>query len=102
MFLGIPIEAAGALIVVCGEVFVGSGLFSQSFWRLGGCAAFSLVAYVMCRILTAIDHNIFGILFLWITTKGRASRNMLFWGGSSAIPTPLRPVQKAKDIPFYA
>lgn len=102
MFVGIPIQAFGVLIVVCGEVFVLSGLATHSVWRLFWCAALSLASYGVCRVLTAIDHNIFGILFLWITTKGRASRNVPYWGGSSASPSPLRMRRKARDISFYA
>jgi type IV secretion system protein VirB3 len=102
MFAGIPIQAFGVLIIVCGEAFVLSGLATHSVWRLFWCAALSLVSYGACRVLTAIDHNIFGILFLWITTKGRASRNAPYWGGSSASPSPLRMHRKAQDIIFYA
>lgn len=102
MFVGIPIQAFGVLIIVCGEVFVLSGLATHSVWRLVWCAALSLVSYGICRVLTAIDHNIFGILFLWITTKGRASRNATYWGGSSASPSPLRIRRQARDISFYA
>ena len=102
MFVGIPIQAFGVLIIVCGEVFVLSGLATHSVWRLFWCAALSLASYGVCRVLTAIDHNIFGILFLWITTKGRASRNASYWGGSSATPSPLRIRWKARDIGFYA
>ncbi len=102
MFVGIPIQAFGVLIIVFGEVFVLSGLATHSIWRLVWCAALSLAGYGICRVLTAIDHNIFGLLFLWITTKGRASRNATYWGGSSASPSPLRMRRKAQDISFYA
>ncbi len=102
MFVGIPMQAFGVLIIVCGEVFVLSGLATHSVWRLVWCAVLSLTSYGLCRILTAIDHNIFGILFLWITTKGRASRNTTFWGGSSASPSPLRMRRRAREIGFYA
>lgn len=102
MFIGIPIQAFGVLIIVCGEVFVLSGLASHSVWRLFWCAALSLGSYAICRVLTAIDHNIFGILFLWFTTKGRASRNATFWGGSSASPSPLRRPRKAREVTIYA
>jgi len=102
MFLGIPIQAFGVLIIGCGEVFVLSGLATHSVWRLVWCAALALVSYAACRALTAIDHNIFGILFLWLITKGRASRNGMFWGGSSASPSPLRPPRTAREITFLA
>ena len=102
MFVGIPIQAFGVLIIVCGEVFVLSGLASHSVWRLVWCTALSLVSYGACRLLTAIDHNIFGILFLWITTKGRTSRAAPYWGGSSASPSPLRMRRKAQDICCHA
>ena len=102
MFLGIPIQAFGVLIIGCGEVFVLSGLATHSVWRLVWCAALALASYAICRVLTAIDHNIFGILFLWLTTKGRASRNATFWGGSSASPSPLRGPRKAREVTIYA
>jgi type IV secretory pathway VirB3-like protein len=65
-------------------------------------AAVTGLAYGACRIATAIDHNIFGILFLWCTTKGRASRNARFWHGSSGTPAPLRQARHAKELVFYA
>jgi type IV secretion system protein VirB3 len=102
MFVGIPIQAFGVLIIACGEVFVLSGLATHSVWRLFWCAALSLASYGLCRALTAIDHNIFGILFLWITTKGRASRNAPYWGGSSATPSPLRMNRKVRELCIYA
>ena len=102
MFVGIPIQAFGVLIIVCGEVFVLSGLATHSVWRLFWCGVLSLASYGVCRVLTGIDHNIFGILFLWITTKGRASRNSPYWGGSSASPSPLRMRRTMQDIRFYA
>jgi len=102
MFLGIPIQAFGVLIIVCGEVFVLSGLATHSVWRLVWCAALSLASYGVCRVLTAIDHNIFGILFLWITTKGRASRNAPYWGGSSASPCKLRLRRTSREVAYYA
>jgi type IV secretion system protein VirB3 len=102
MFVGIPIQAFGVLIIGCGEVFVLSGLATHSVWRLVWCATLSLASYGICRMLTAIDHNIFGILFLWLTTKGRASRNAVFWGGSSASPSPLRRPRTAREITFHA
>ena len=102
MFIGVPIQACGVLLVLNGEAFVLSGLASHSVWRLLGCTVTCLASYGACRLLTAIDHNIFGILFLWTTTKGRASRNSRFWGGSSATPSPLLMRRKAKEIVFYA
>jgi type IV secretion system protein VirB3 len=102
MFIGIPIQAFAILLVVCGEVFVLSGLATHSVWRLVCCAAFALGSYAVCRVLTGIDHNIFGILFLWATTKGRATRNARFWGGSSSSPVPLRPPRQAKEITIHA
>jgi type IV secretion system protein VirB3 len=102
MFLGIPIQAFEVLIIRYGEVFVLSGLATHSVWRLFWCAVLSLASYAVCRALTAIDHNIFGILFLWLTTKGRTTRNAAYWGGFSASPAPLRPPRKAWEITFHA
>jgi type IV secretory pathway VirB3-like protein len=102
MFLGIPIQAFAVLLVGCGEFFVLSGLGGNGLSRMVVTAAVTGFAYAACRIATAIDHNIFGILFLWCTTKGRASRNACFWHGSSAAPVPLRQARRAKEPVFYA
>jgi type IV secretion system protein VirB3 len=102
MFLGVPLQAFAVLLVGCGEFFVLSGLGGSGLSRLILTAVVSALAYVACRIATAIDHNIFNILFLWCTTKGRASRNARFWHGSSATPSPLRPARNVKEIVFHA
>src|SRR3954454_21018681 len=102
MFLGVPLQAFAVLLVGCGEFFVLSGLGRHGLSRMIVTAVVSSLAYVACRIATAIDHNIFCILFLWCTTKGRASRNARFWHGSSATPAPLRPARHAREIVFHA
>jgi type IV secretion system protein VirB3 len=61
----------------------------------------SAAGYGACRVAVAKDHNMFGILFLWATTKGRASRNALYWRGSSVSPFPVRPTRKAAEVICY-
>lgn len=102
MFAHIPIEAFGVLIVGNGELFILSGLWSHSLWRIFWCAGCAGVTYAACRALTAWDHNIFRVLHLWLRTKGRSTRNARYWGGSSVTPLPLNPPRREKDVVTYA
>jgi len=101
MFIGIPLQAFAVLLICCGEFFVLSGLSGAGISRLVMTGLLSTSGYAACRIAVAKDHNMFGILFLWATTKGRASRNTLYWRGSSASPFPLRPARRAAEIIYY-
>ena len=102
MFLGIPLGAFAILLVGSGEFFVLSGLSGAGISRIVITAAMAATGYALCRIAVAIDHNMFGILFLWVTTKGRVSRNTLYWRGASASPAPVRQARVARDLVFYA
>src|SRR5678810_831408 len=84
LIAGIPIEAALACGTFVAETFLISGMFTQSLWRIGWLFGSSAGSYVACRLLAKRDHNIFRILWIWMQTKGRTSRNAAYWGGSSA------------------
>jgi type IV secretion system protein VirB3 len=101
MFIGIPLQAFAVLLICCGEFFVLSGLSGAGVSRLVVSGVLGAAGYGACRIAVAKDHNMFGILFLWATTKGRASRNALYWRGSSASPSPVHPARKATELVCY-
>ena len=75
----------------------------SAFWLelIIGTGLLSAAGYGACRVAVAKDHNMFGILFLWATTKGRASRNALYWRGSSVSPFPVRPTRKPAEVIYY-
>ena len=100
LIAGIPIEAFVVSGLFCIESFMISGLFTTSVWRLVWLGGSLGISYLVCRLLTAIDHNIFHILFVWFQTKCRTSRNAAYWGGSSLSPAPIRRARKAQDIPY--
>ena len=102
MFLGIPLGAYATLLFVCGEFFVLSGLAGNGISRLVVTGAIASVGYVACRIATAWDHNVFGILFLWLTTKVRTIPNAGYWHGSSVSPFPVRQARHARELVHYA
>jgi len=102
MFLGIPLGAYAALLVGCGEFFELSGLAGNGLLRLIITAAMAGTGYATCRLLVSWDHNIFGILFLWFTTKVRTVANWAYWGGSSVSPYPLHQPKDTKDVTFLA
>lgn len=58
------------------------------------------IHYAM-RLAVSRDYNMFGILLLWLDTKGR-TRNRERWGGSSVSPLPLRGARKAREVRVYA
>jgi len=101
MFIGIPLQAFAVLLICCGEFFVLSGLGGAGVPRLVVTGLLSAAGYGACRVAVAKDHNMFGILFLWATTKGRASRNALYWRGSSVSPFPVRPARKPAEVIYY-
>jgi len=102
MFLGIPLAAYAVLLITVGEFFVLSGIAGNGVNRLVITAAMAGSGYAACRILVAIDQNIFGILFLWFTTKVRTLPNWSYWAGSSVSPYPVRQARAAKDLTFNA
>src|SRR5260370_42376734 len=79
MFLGIPLQAFAVLLICCGELFVLSGLSGAGVSRLVVTGALSAAGYAGCRIAVANDHNMFGILLVLATTKGRASPDPVDW-----------------------
>lgn len=95
MVFGIPVEAMAFIMVACGEAWIVSRRPLTMIVVIGAC-------YLACRALTAIDHNIFRILFLWIKTKGRASRNAGYWLGSSSAPMALRAPRRPAEIAYHA
>lgn len=81
LFLGVPMEAVGANLIVSATAFLA-----------GGSPAYLLVApalHLVSRAVCKADPNAFRILGLFLETKGRA-RNGRLWGGSSATPLALR------------
>lgn len=58
------------------------------------------VHYAM-RLVVSRDYNMFGVLLLWLDTKGR-SRNRAAWGGSSVSPLPLRPARRNREVRVHA
>ncbi len=87
--LGIPLPAL--VIVACGSLEV-------LWWthRPIPAGVIALIAYAVCRVLTAWDHNIFRLLYLWYVTKLRGLPNARHWGGSSGSPATLRPPRQSK------
>ncbi|ACG78759.1 type IV secretory pathway, VirB3 component [Phenylobacterium zucineum HLK1] len=81
LFLGVPMEAVGANLIVSATAFLAGGSLA---WLLVA-PALHLVFQAICKS----DPNAFRVLYLFIETKGRA-RNGRLWGGSSPTPLPLR------------
>jgi hypothetical protein len=52
------------------EFFVLSGFSGAGVSRQVVTGLLSAAGYGACRVAVAKDHNMFGILFLWATTKG--------------------------------
>lgn len=102
MFLGIPLAAYASLLVVCGEYFVLTGLGGPGLHRIISTLVVSILGYSICRMLTAWDHNIFSIVWLWFTTKVRTLPNWAFWSGSSVSPFPARQPKKVGDLQYHA
>jgi type IV secretion system protein VirB3 len=92
MFARLPIEVSGVLFGCSVEI-----LFITH--RPLPSLTIAAIAYLVCRMATAYDHNIFRLVFLWTTTKLRGIRNAAFWGGSSASPTSLRKPRHPSEIP---
>lgn len=89
LFLGVPMEAVGANLIVSATAFLA-----------GGSLAWLLIApalHLVCQAICRADPNAFRVLFLFVETKGRA-RNLGLWGGSSASPLPLRRRYRLKEI----
>jgi type IV secretion system protein VirB3 len=99
LIMGIPIEAFVVAGLFCTETFMISGMMTKSLWRIAWLFGSLAVCYLICRVLIAIDHNIFHILKIWGQTKCRTSRNAAFWGGSSTSPAPLKRPRKREEIP---
>ncbi len=99
--MGIPLEAFVVCLAPCVEIFFITGLFSAtSIWRFIWLGGSITISYGTCRLLTAWDHNIFHILWIWVQTKGLTSRNAAFWGGSSISPARLKRPRKLEEIPY--
>ncbi len=104
LYAGIPIEACAFSLFFCvgtftaSGMFVGNGLFA-GILRVVWLFVSGTLCYVTCRLLTARDHNIFRVLWIWVQTKGRTSRNAAFWGGSSTSPVPVKRSRKRQEIP---
>lgn len=90
LWRGVPLEAvclnlmASALLLIAAK---------NPLVLLGGIAL-----HYLTRALTARDPNRFGVLRLWLETKGRA-RHQARWGGASVSPLPLRPACRAQRLP---
>lgn len=80
MIMGVPMEAMGVNVILCGLVF----LIGGSLLYLLAAPALHMVFRAICRA----DHNAFRLLFVYVDTKGRA-RNSALWGRSSPSPLPL-------------
>lgn len=102
MWAQIPVEAfvIGAAVIVVGLNV--SGHFTPSLWRFPIFLILALVYYIACRRAAGRDPNIFRLVWIWVQTGGRTSRNARFWGGSSLSPVPLQYPTKSSDIPYLA
>ena len=62
----------------------------------------SAAGYGACRIAVAKDHNMFGILFLWATTKGPCLAQHAILARLIGLSLPgSRPTRKAAEIIYY-
>lgn len=93
LWQGVPIEAASLNLMGTTILFI---IMRNPFYMLVG-----VVVHYAIRAFIARDYNVFGVLRLWLETKGRA-RNLPRWGGSSVSPLPLRPARRAREVRVHA
>ena len=91
MWRGVPLEA------LCVNLMATSILFVVV--KNPVCLVLGVGLHYATRALTARDPNLFGVLRLWLETKGRA-RHQGRWGGTSVSPLPLRPARRPHEVPF--
>lgn len=89
MWQGVPLEAA--CLNAMGTVIVFVIMKNPCYMLIG------VVLHYVVRTFISRDYNVFGILRLWLDTKGRA-RNVARWGGSSISPLPLGPARAAREV----
>lgn len=91
MWRGVPLEA------LCVNLMASSILLVVV--KNPTCLLVGVGIHYATRALTARDPNRFGVLRLWLETKGRA-RHQERWGGTSVSPLPLRPARRPREVPF--
>lgn len=89
MWQGIPLQAAG--IIGVGTLLPFIALKNPIVLVMGP------VLYLVVRAIVARDYNMFGIIMIYMLTKG-SSRNKALWGGCSVMPRRLMPIRRAEDI----
>lgn len=86
LFAGIPIEAAVFIMLLSVIVLIG---FNNPIYA----GVIAGVQFALSRLIVRHDVNAFRLMFLWGRTKA-ASRNRVFWGGSSYTPLPLKGIKR--------
>ncbi|WP_426387781.1 type IV secretion system protein VirB3 [Sphingobium sp. R-21] len=86
LWAGIPIEAAVPILLVSAIVLIGT---NNPVYAL----VMAAVSYGLARLVVRQDVNAFRLMFLFFRTKA-ASRNRVFWGGSSYTPLPLKGIAR--------
>lgn len=89
MFMGVPVNAMVFNMMITGFAYLAGG--SLLFLGIGP------IVHLVFREVCKRDHNQFGVLFVWMDTKGRA-RNGGLWGGSSVSPLKLHRRYDKKDM----
>lgn len=90
MWRGVPLEALCLNLMASSLLLIAA---KNPTVLLGGVAL-----HYLARALTARDPNRFGVLRLWLETKGRV-RHQARWGGASVSPLALRPARRAQRLP---
>src|SRR3546814_4046375 len=80
LFAGIPIEAAGVILLTSVITLIGT---TNHVYGL----VVAAVMFGISRLVVRHDVKPFRIIFLWGRTKP-AHRHRVFWGGSSYRPLP--------------
>ena len=93
MWQGVPIEAVCLNVMATTVFFI---IMKNPCYMVTG-----VVLHYVIRTFISRDYNIFGVLRLWLETKGRA-RNSARWGGSSVSPLPLGPARMAREVRIHA
>jgi type IV secretory pathway VirB3-like protein len=95
---GVPYKPAALACLAWGYVFMASG--THIYVKV--CALVGMVlTLALFRAGAAYDPNIFRLVHIWGATKGRASRNARYWGGSSSSPLPATRPRSAKQVQVH-
>lgn len=92
MWQGVPVVAVCINAMATTIFFI---IMKNPFYMTVG-----VVMHYVIRAYISRDYNYFGILHLWLLTKG-AARNSARWGGSSISPLPLGPARKPREVRIH-